>query len=302
MHRLCAHPQLAAAYQKVILVDPLQYGAQKISPTILADPRVQFVDGSIYDPSVADAIVGAGDLVIHLAAQVNSFTAPQTTSDDDPAGYLRRMAEAKVGRLLFLSTADVYGVNESSDLQETDEIRPTTVYAAAKAAFEAYLHAFHATHALPFIAFRPVTIFGPQQYPGWLIPRVITQAIRNQPITLTGDGSVRRDWIYVSDVCDLLVKAALHPDENIHGQVFNVGTGQECSVLSLTRHILGATGTDESLVTFVPDRPGDLPRQITSASRARQTFGWQPSTPLQEALNKTIAWYQDQISQTPQAR
>lgn len=289
---LDSHPGIAARYERVVLVDPLQYGIQKIPPTIVDNPRYQFVQGSIYDPLVADEVIGRGDLMVHLAAEVNSFTTPQATSADDPLGYLQRLADKAIGRLLFLSTADVYGINDSPDLQEGDPIRPTTVYAAAKAAFEAYLSAFHALHGLPYVAFRPVTIYGPDQYPGWLVPRVITQAIKGEQITLTGDGSVRRDWIHVSDLVDLLIKAILYDGDRIHGQVFNVGTGHEWDVLALTRHVLDLVDRDESLITFVPDRPGDIARQITRGAQAREVFGWEPVTALRDGLAHTVAWYQ----------
>lgn len=292
LEKLDAHPDVAARFGQVVLVDPLQYGVQKIPGAFLRNPRYTFVQGSIYDPAVAEDAIGEGDLIIHLAAEVNSFTAPQTTSSDDPPGYLQRLADKSVGRLLFVSSADVYGVNDSPDLQESDPVRPTTVYAAAKAAFEMYLHAFHALRGLPFVAFRPVTIFGPRQYPGWLVPRIITQAIAGEQISISGDGSVRRDWIFISDICDLLVKAALYEGAVIHGEVFNVGTGHELDVLSLTRHVLDAVGRDESLITFVPDRAGDIHRQVTRGTRARGTFGWEPVTPLRDGLAHTIAWYQ----------
>jgi dTDP-glucose 4,6-dehydratase len=276
----------------VFLVDPLQYGVQKIPGQILTNARYTFIQDSIYNPVVAKDIFGEGDLVIHLAAEADRFAAPLSTSYDDPFGYLRRVAAASVGRLLFLSSADVYGVNDSSDLKEHDQLRPTTVYAAAKAAFEAYLSAFRALRGLPFVVFRSVRIFGPLQNWGSLIPRAITQALAHEPIAITGDGSVRRDWIFVEDICDLLVKAALHDGKNIHGEVFNVGTGYELDVLSLTRHILDAVGQDESLITFVPGRPGDIHRQVTRATRARDTFEWQPLTRLRDGLTQTVAWYQ----------
>jgi len=148
LERLDTHSDIAARFARVLLVDPLQYGVQKISPAILDNPRYRFVPGSIYDPAVTDEVIGAGDVVIHLAAEVNTFTAPQATSSDDPPGYLQRLADKTIGRLLFLSSADVYGINDSPDLQESDPIRPTTVYAAAKAAFEAYLSAFYALRGL----------------------------------------------------------------------------------------------------------------------------------------------------------
>jgi dTDP-glucose 4,6-dehydratase len=299
LQHLDTHPDIATRFGRVLLVDPLQYGVQKIPHAILTNPRYRFVQGSIYDPAVAEDVIGEGDVVVHLAAEVNSFTAPQASSSDDPPGYLQRLADKAIGRLLFLSSADVYGANDSPDLHESDPIRPTTVYAAAKAAFEAYLYAFHALRGLPFVAFRPVTIFGPNQYPGWLVPRVITQALNNEQISITGDGSVRRDWIFISDICDLLVKAALYEGDNIHGEVFNVGTGHESDVLALTRHVLDAVGRDESLITFVPERAGDITRQVTQGAAARTRFGWEPITPLRDGLAHTVAWYQEQHASQP---
>lgn len=299
LHRLQTRPDVLDRFATVVLVDPLQYGEQKVPPQLLAHTRYRFVQGSIYDPAVADDVIAAGDTVLHLVAQVNSFTAPQTTTADDPPGYLLHLADQQVARLLFLSTADIYGDNDADDLHERDPVRPSTIYAAAKAAFEAYLSAVHAMHGLPYVAFRPVTIYGPQQYPGWLIPRVITQALAGLPITLTGDGSVRRDWIFVSDVCDLLLAALCYDGDDIHGQVFNVGTGTEDDVLTLTRQILTAVGADESLIRFVPDRPGDIRRQVTTASQARQTFGWAPAVPLADGLADTIAWYREHPAPPP---
>jgi dTDP-glucose 4,6-dehydratase len=292
LRRLAMHPNLLATVDRIFLVDPLQYGVQNIPADILADSRYTFVHGSIYDPSVTGRVLTDGDLMIHLAAEVNTFTAPQTRAHADPVAFLDQLVEHRIGRLLVMSSADVYGVNKSADLHEDDPVRPASMYAAAKAAFEAYLLAYHAQHHLPCVIFRPVTIFGPGQYPGWLIPRAIVQALHGAPITLTGDGSVRRDFLYVDDVCALLTAAAFHDSDDIHGQIFTLGTGHERDMLTLTRQILTAVGRDESLIRFVADRPGDPPRQITTAARARATFGWSPAVSLDEGLERTVAWYQ----------
>jgi len=297
LDRIHADPTLTGRFGKIVLVDALQYGVQRIPETVLADPRYEFVRGSIYDPAVVSAVVGEGDLVIHLAAEVNSFTQPQAGSSDDAVGYLRVLADTRIGRLLFVSSADVYGVNDSADLVESDPVRPTTIYVASKAAFEAYLSAFHSLRGLPAVVIRPVTIYWPNQYAGWLVTRVITQAIAGEPISITGAGSVRRDWVHVADVCELLVKAALHPGDDVHGEVFNAGTGSEDDVLTLTRHVLATVGRPESLITFVPDRPGDIPRQVTWGRKARTAFGWAPATSLYEGLDATIAWYQQHSRQ-----
>ncbi|WP_280311838.1 NAD-dependent epimerase/dehydratase family protein [Nocardia abscessus] len=277
-------------FDRLVLVDPLQYGVQKIPPQILADERVSFEQTSIYAPGVAERLIGAGDLVIHLAAEVNTAAHPQDGVGDDPIGYLRALSGAGIGRLLFMSSADVYGLNDSQDLLETDPVRPTTIYSAAKAAFEAYLSAFHASEALPVVVLRPVTIYGPDQYPGWLVPVAITRALAGERISIAGDGSARRDWIHVADVCELLAAAAL-TDRDVHGETFNIGTGSEWTVLSLVSHVLAQAGRPTTDIDFVPGRRGDPQRQITTAAKARAVFGWAPRIGLREGLDRTIADY-----------
>ncbi|WP_280300771.1 NAD-dependent epimerase/dehydratase family protein [Nocardia abscessus] len=277
-------------FDRLVLVDPLQYGVQKIPPRILADERVSFEQTSIYAPGVAARLIGAGDLVIHLAAEVNTADQPQGGVGDDPIGYLRALSAAGVGRLLFISSADVYGFNDCEDLLETDPVRPTTIYSAAKAAFEAYLSAFHASEGLPVVVLRPVTIYGPDQYPGWLVPVAITRALAGERISIAGDGSARRDWIHVEDVCELLATAAL-TDHDVHGETFNIGTGSEWTVLSLVNHVLAQAGRPTTDIDFIPGRRGDPQRQITTAAKARAEFGWTPRIGLRDGLDRTIADY-----------
>ncbi|MBF6300418.1 NAD-dependent epimerase/dehydratase family protein [Nocardia amamiensis] len=283
-------------FEQLVLVDPLQYGVQKIPSRILADERVRFERISIYAPGVAARLIGAGDLVIHSAAEVNTADSPQDGVGDDPIGYLRALSDAGIGRLLFMSSADVYGINDSDDLRETDPVSPTTIYAAAKAAFEAYLSAFHASEGLPVVVFRPVTIYGPDQYPGWLVPVVITRALAGRRVTLLGDGSARRDWIHVDDVCELLAAASLTDRDNVHGEVFNIGTGTEDTVLGLTRYILDTIDHPDCGLDLAPARPADPRRQVTTAAKARDTFGWAPRIGLREGLDRTIAAYRQPAS------
>ncbi|MGV9678811.1 NAD-dependent epimerase/dehydratase family protein [Nocardia sp. NPDC003482] len=282
-----------AHYERLVLIDPLRHGIQTIPPAVVRDPRVRFEAQSIYAPGVAENLVGAGDLVIHVAAEANTADHPQESVADEPLSYLRALVDAGIGRLLFLSSADVYGHNDSDDLTETDPVRPTTIYAAAKAAFEAYLSAFHAQHRLPATIFRPVTIYGPGQFPGWLIPVVITRALAGQRVTLFGDGNARRDWIHVHDVCDLLLAAARTDHADIHGQIYNIGTGHEYTALTVTRRILDIIAHPGTGIDFAPARPGDPPRQITTAAKARATFAWTPRIDLAAGLDTTIAAYRD---------
>lgn len=287
--RLRTHP--AFAEHEFVLIDPLQYGRQRIPRVVLDDPRVRFEQRSIYEPGLISRLAAPGDLVIHLAAEINTADSPQGAVHDDPPGYLGALADAGIGRMLFMSSADVYGLNDSPDLVETDPVRPTTVYAAAKASFEAYLSAFHAGRGLPVIVFRPVTIYGPHQHPGWLVPVAITRALAGQPITVYGDGTARRDWVHVDDVCEMLIAAALTDRTDLHGEVFNIGTGDEATVVDLVRTVLDLADTPRAGIEFAEARRGDPARQITSAAKARAAFGWQPRVGLREGLRRTVAAY-----------
>lgn len=272
------------------MIDPLQYEGQRVSERFLGT-GYRFVKGSIYDTDLVSGVVGRGDVVVHLAAEVNSFASPQDRTNDDPVRYLETLSNVGIGRLVFMSSADVYGTNESADLVEADSIRPTTIYSAAKAAFEAYISAFIALRGLPAVVFRPVTIYGPNQYPGWLVPIVITRALAGKGVVLTGSGTARRDWIHVDDLCEVLYRAIMHRDATINGQIFNIGTGTESTVLELAQHVFRRIGASETGISFVPDRPGDVPRQVTSAGRAREFFDWQPTVTLYDGLDATIEWY-----------
>jgi dTDP-glucose 4,6-dehydratase len=278
-------------FDRLILIDPLQYGLQKIPPEILADPRTRFEKESIYTPGLVSHLVGRGDVVLHVAAQINTDYHPQNNVDDNPIRYLRELSDAKIGRLLFMSSSDLYGLNNSDDLTETHPVRPTAVYSAAKAAFEAFLSAFHASDGLPVVTMRPVSIYGPLQEPGWLVPVVITRALARKRITVYGDGSARRDWIHVDDICELLTRAALTDDESIHGEVFNLGTGVEHTVLDVIGHVLRTVGNPHIGIDYAAGRRGDPQRQVTSAAKARATFGWAPEVGLREGLQRTIAVY-----------
>ncbi|MFC8530286.1 NAD-dependent epimerase/dehydratase family protein [Nocardia sp. NPDC057227] len=277
-------------FERFVLIDPLSYGTQTIPQEVLADSRVRFERASIYTPGLVADLVGPGDVVIHLAAEINTADSPQMGVADDPVGYLRALTDARIGRLLFVSTADVYGINDSDDLTETDPVHPTTLYAAAKAAFEAYLSAFHARDGLPVVVLRPVTIYGPHQQPGWLVPVAITRALAGESIAIYGDGTARRDWIHVYDMCEVLVRGALTEAE-VHGQVFNVGTGTEETVAALVHRIIDSVADPRVVVEYTAARPGDPPRQITSASKARHAFGWSPSRTLSAGLEHTIDAY-----------
>lgn len=287
---IAADTHFAAQFDKIILVDILQYN----QPTSILPKHAEFIKGSIYEKNIIDTVVLEGDVVLHLAVEANTFDNPQQKSNTSIEDYLHMLAAKKIKKFIFLSTADIYGINNADNITEEAILKPTTIYSANKMAFEAYLQAFYSLYGLNSTIFRPVTIYGPHQYPGWLVPRLITRALKNENIQITGDGSIRRDWIYISDIVALLKKAVLYPNDDISAQVFNIGTGHEETVLNTTKYILDKLGKSHDLITFIPDRPGDITRQITKAEKARKTFDWKPEIDFYTGLDATIAFYKTQ--------
>lgn len=290
-NKLFDDQQVLAKLDGIVVVDLLHYGEQKIPPHILNHNKFQFLKVSIYKKGVVNKLVRKGDVIMHLAEDENTFENPQNRFSSGFGKYLKTLSDIGVSKFIFLSTADVYGVNNSSNLVETDIVRPTTIYAANKVAFEAYLQAYYSLFNFPVIIFRPVTVYGPKQHPGWLIPRVITRALMGEKVQITGDGSVKRDWIFVGDLCDVLIKTLTFNKASIYSEVFNIGTGEEKTVLEVVSSILKRLNKPQSIIEFIPPRSGEIPRQITSATKARKTLKWEPKVGFFEGLEKTINWY-----------
>jgi len=287
--------KLLSNFNEIVVLDILHYGEQTIEPEILKHEKISFLKESIYDNKIVGDLIRKNDVVIHLATEENTFENPQADISFNFGTYLRDLSRKRISKFIFISTADVYGVNDSSDLLESDMIKPTTLYSANKVAFEAFIQVFFNLYNFPAIIFRPVTIYGPRQHPGWLVPRVITKALKSRPIQITGDGSVLRDWIFVEDICSVITKALFADKKKIFGEIFNLGTGKERSVLKVTKHILKNLGKTTNLIEFIKSRPGEIPRQVTLARKARKTFNWKPQVNFFEGLDKTIEWYKNKV-------
>lgn len=280
-----------SGFKKIFLVDTLQYDIQKIKPTILKNKKFQFLKASIYNRRVVNKIAKKGDVIVHMATDMNTFDNPQQGTENNIDSYLKILNEKKISKFIFFSTANVYGINYSDDLLETDLPKPTTFYSAKKIAFEALLQTYFALYRFPVIIFRPVSIFGPYQYPGWLVPLSIKRLLKNEELQVTSDGSATRDWIFVDDICDLTLRCIKSKKKNIFGEIYNVGTGTEESVLEIVQYLLRKFNKPKSFIKHLPPRPGDLPREITSASKAKRVFNWKPRVDFYKGLDITIDWF-----------
>ncbi len=274
----------------VIVIDNLYTGIRENVP-----PAAKFVQADIRDYEAIAELISNADYVFHEAAQVSvveSVRDPVFTEEVNVIGtlnILRALLDGH-GKLIFASSAAVYGDNPNLPLRETERPRPLSPYGVTKATAEEYLRVYHELYGLPVVALRYFNVFGPRQsanqYAG-VISVFINRALKNEPLVIFGDGKQTRDFIYVKDV----VKANLLVAESrrANGGVFNVATGRQTSILELAMKILEITGANTSIL-FDKPRPGDIRHSLADISEIKK-LGFEPEWSLEEGLKKTVEWY-----------
>jgi len=171
---------------------------------------------------------------------------------------------------------------------ESDPIRPTSPYSAAKAAGEHLVAAYHETHGLDTVITRGANTYGPNQYPEKLIPLFVTNALDDEPLPMYGDGMQRRDWLFVADHADGIGTVL---DHGRPGAAYNIpGDGVERPNRAVTEAILEHLDKPWSLVRTVPDRPGHDRRYALDGSRLRE-LGWRPGVTFESGIALTVDWY-----------
>ena len=170
---------------------------------------------------------------------------------------------------------------------------PLSPYASAKAGADRLVYSYYSTYDLPAVIVRPFNNYGPRQHPEKVIPRFITQALTDEPLTVHGDGHASRDWLYVDDDAEAIEAVIQAPREAVAGEVINVATGIDISVDEIADKVLDALGKDPSLKQHVAERPGQVDRHIGSTEKAERLLGWRARTAFDEGLARTVAWYRD---------
>ena len=260
-----------------------------------ADPRYRFVQGDICDAALVDRLMAGQDAVVHLAAESHV-----DRSILDAAAFIRTNVQGtqtlldaarrrQVVRFVHVSTDEVYGsLGAEGKFTEASPLAPNSPYAASKAAAELLARAAFHTHGQPVVITRGSNNYGSYQFPEKFIPLAIANALAGQPVPLYGEGKNVRNWIHVADHC-AGIWAAL--ERGRAGAVYNLGGDDEVDNLTLLRRILARLGRDESLIRFVPDRPGHDFRYALDSALARRELGWRPALSLDEGLDRTVAWY-----------
>ena len=208
-----------------------------------------------------------------------------------------RQAERDAFRLLHVSTDEVYGSLDDGLFDENSLHRPSSPYAASKAAAEDLVRAWHVTYGLPVIVTNCTNNYGPFQFPEKLIPHMILRALHNMPLPVYGDGSQCRDWLHVSDHVAALRAICEHGQP---GRAYNVAGGNTPTNIEIVRTVCEllddcrprADGRPHAVsIQHVEDRPGHDRRYALDATRLEREIGFVPRTRLRQGLAQTVRWY-----------
>jgi len=292
-------------HYKMIILDALTYaGNVENLPVNLNEPKddkIIFWYGNVRNGELVDTLVSQCDVVVHLAAETHVtrsiydnflFFETDVLGTQTVANAVLKYKK-NVERFIHISTSEVYGTAMKEQMDEDHPLMPMSPYASAKASADRLVYSYWATYEIPAIIIRPFNNYGPYQHLEKAIPRFITSCILNEPVRVHGDGSAARDFIFVEDVCHA-IDMIMHVDiERVKGEVFNVASGVHRSIISIAKDIVKLMGKDESLITFIGDRPGQVFRHTGDISKIKNRFNWEPKVTWEEGLQRTIHWYKE---------
>lgn len=285
----------------IVVLDKLTYAADR---TFL-DPAagtIAFVAGDIADTKLVSELLSRHsiDMIVNFAAETHV-----DRSIDDPSPFLHTnvigvQSLIDVCRthpavsLFHISTDEVYG-----DLNDTDQphivgdpLRPSSPYAASKAAGDLLILSAVRTYGIRARISRCTNNYGPHQASEKFLPTVIRNALADQPIPIYAKGKNKRDWLFVTDHCDA-IEVLMKKGKD--GTVYNVSADEERENLDVAKRILDILDKPESLLTFVPDRPGHDWRYALDSSDTR-ALGWTPKVSFEEGLQRTVEWYRTRVT------
>jgi dTDP-glucose 4,6-dehydratase len=297
----------------VINLDALTYAGNPANHRHLEnDPGYTFIHGSICDAPLLKQMFDTYqfDGVFHFAAESHvdrSIAGPEVFVNTNVTGTFRLLEAALAHvrkhpdadfRFVHVSTDEVYGSLYPDDpaFAETTPYDPSSPYSASKAASDHFVKAWYRTYGLPVVVTNCSNNYGPFQFPEKLIPLMILNILDKKSLPVYGKGINVRDWLYVADHCDALVRAF---ENGENGETYNIGGGEEKTNLEVVETICdhmddktgNPKGSSRERITFVTDRPGHDLRYAINPDKAVEKIGYKASHTFEQALSATIDWY-----------
>lgn len=277
---------------EVRVLDSLATGEREHVPA-----EATFVEGDVRD---ADALATAAegvDIIFHEAALVSverSIEAPIESHAINVDATLSLLEHARDidARVVCASSAAIYGHPDRVPVVETDPKTPTSPYGLEKLTVDHYVRQYHDLYGLDTVALRYFNVYGPRQRPNeysGVISIFLDQAVNDEPVTVHGDGSQTRDFVFVGDVVRANLHAATAKDV---GNAYNVGSGESISIRELAETIVELTDSSSDIV-HTEGRDGDVRDSQADITAARESFGYEPTVSLRDGLERTAEWYTD---------
>jgi UDP-glucose 4-epimerase len=285
--------RLVDAGARVTVLDDLFTGKADAIPT-----GATLIQGSVTDAELVKELVAENSLVLHLAAR-NIIASTANPLDDyatNIGGTLNVLLAArasKVDRVVYSSSASVYGNPRSIPINEDDPLWTLSPYAVSKLGGENYCTAFSESYGLRVATVRYSNVYGPGQRPdnpySGVVSKFLVQAHGGQPISVHGDGEQTRDYTYIDDAVDATLTAAVHP--RAEGEIFNVGTGIETSVNRLAMAIGEALGVEVEIQHIDRRDIDNIRRRVVNIEKIRRMLRWTPQWTIERGLVETANWY-----------
>ncbi len=291
---------------RVVVLDDLSTGKMENILELCESDNLKFIKGSILDGGLIRSVIKSENisLISHQAAVASvakSVADPVKTMDINVSGTANLMhiaSEYNCKKIVFASSSAVYGDSPELPKRETMPIASKSPYAMSKAANEMLANVFAGLYDIEVVGLRYFNVYGKRQDPASdyaaVIPKFITLALRNEPITVEGDGGQTRDFVYIDDVVNANITALT--GENGSGSVFNVANGNQTSILDLAKMIIHITDSKSEII-FKPARTGDIRDSVGDTQRTEKYLGYKNKFDMHEGLSATIAWYREHIGE-----
>ena len=279
---------------KITNVDAEFYGSNHTNLSSVQNSKnYNFVKGNINDYDLMNKLISESDMIINFAAESHvdrSIKNAKPFMDSNIMGVFNMLEIIRKNKkkMLHVSTDEVFGSLKSNSADENYKLNPSSPYASSKAAAELLINSYIVTYDCDILITRCTNNFGPMQFPEKLIPKVIILAAQNKKIPVYGNGKNIRDWIFVSDHCNAIMKVLLKGKK---GKSYNISAHNEVDNLTIIKEILEIMNKPSDQIEFIEDRPGHDFRYSLDSSKIRNETDWSPKTEFHKGLKKTVEWY-----------
>lgn len=272
----------------------------------LRHDRYRLIEADIRDATALARIEGEFKAIVHLAAKAGvrpSIADPIAYQETNVRGTQNLLEFARnrgIPQFVFASSSSVYGINPNVPWQEDDHVLlPISPYASTKVSGELLGHVYSHLFGIRFLAMRFFTVYGPRQRPDLAIHKFARRMLQGRPIPVFGDGSTRRDYSYIDDIVEGLVRSIVYDRSSY--EVINLGNDRTITLNELIASLEEVLGV-KAIIERHPDQPGDVPQTWASMDHAQERLGALPRTPFREGLKRFSSWLQAQQQQPAPGR